>query len=128
MYFVPESNFYAKSSDPNSVGCMASRTLFSVKKGQPPCAHSPAGKQKTGARAVSITVPAPVSAIFSYMGGYFAPIYIKNLSCPGRQKRFLSYQRVTKPSRIEVIVRKSSAKFAQQGGDCPSGSGRFFCC
>lgn len=46
MYFVPESNFYSKSSDPNSVGCMASRTLFSIKKGQAPCAHSPTGKQK----------------------------------------------------------------------------------
>ena len=67
MYFVPESNFYSKSSDPNSVGGMASRTLFSVKKGQAHCAHSPPGKQKTGVIAVSITVPAPVSAIFSYM-------------------------------------------------------------
>ena len=55
-----------------------------------------------------MTVPTHVSAVFSYSEGYFALEGMKNLSCLGRQKRFLSCERVTKRSRIEVKVIKSS--------------------
>ena len=38
-----------------------------------------------------MTVPTPVSAALSYIEGYFDPKSMKNLSCLGRQKRFLSW-------------------------------------
>ena len=41
------------------------------------CAFVAVRTQKTGAGAVSMTVPSPVSTVFSYFEGYFAPESMK---------------------------------------------------
>ena len=51
--------------------------LCSVKKREKYCACLTAEKQKTGAGAVWSTVPTPVSAVFSYIEGCFAPKCMK---------------------------------------------------
>ena len=63
--------------------------LCSVKKRKKYCACLTAEKQKTRAGAVWSTVPTPVSAVFSYIEGCLPLNAWKNLSCRGRQKRFL---------------------------------------
>ena len=51
--------------------------LCSVKKREKYCTCLTAEKQKTGAGAVWSTVPTPVSAVFSYIEGCFAPKCMK---------------------------------------------------
>ncbi|MGM9647295.1 MAG: hypothetical protein ACI3YH_04095 [Eubacteriales bacterium] len=43
-----------------------------------------------------MTVPTPVSAVFAYIEGYFAPESKKKPLLSGRQKRLLSCQEVAK--------------------------------